>query len=54
MAEGKFTGISAAIKEAQQHPRAGERIEARPPVAAPAGKGRAPGKRSNPHGSNTP
>jgi hypothetical protein len=48
MAESKFTGISAAIKEAQQHPQAAERIEARPPVSAPTGKGRAPGKRSDP------
>jgi hypothetical protein len=48
MVEGKFTGISAAIKEAQQHPQAAERIEARPPVPASASKGRAPGKRSDP------
>ena len=48
MAEGKFTGISAAIKEAQQYPQAADRVEVRPPVAAPTSKGRAPGKRSDP------
>jgi hypothetical protein len=48
MGEGKFTGISAAIKEAQQHPQEAERMEARPPVAATASRGRAPGKRSDP------
>ena len=47
MADSKFTGISAAIKEAQQHPQTGERIETRPAVAS-AARGRAPGKRSDP------
>jgi hypothetical protein len=50
MAESKFSGLSAAIKEAQQTPADVQRTE--PPTravrAADTGKGRAPGKRSDP------
>jgi hypothetical protein len=45
MAESKFKGLGSAIKEAQAHPAAPGRTEA-PSTAS--GKGRAPGKRSDP------
>jgi hypothetical protein len=48
MPERKFSGIRAEIEKAKQNPpTAAGRTEA-PTSAAPTGKGRAPGKRSNP------
>jgi hypothetical protein len=47
MPERKFSGIRAEIEKAKQNPQAAGRTEA-PPPPAQTGKGRAPGKRSNP------
>ncbi|SRR6266446_2036016 len=53
MAKSNFSGLADAIKEAQQQPEPRERADTPAPqpesAAAPSGRGRAPGKRSDPN-----